>query len=80
MRLFFFFLLLLPTLSFAQSGVITGTVRDANTREALIGVSVQVVGTRAGYGHKRERLLPDRQHSARQLYLTEFVHRLPATE
>ncbi|MBF8964663.1 TonB-dependent receptor [Pontibacter sp. FD36] len=48
MRLFFFFLLLLPTLSFAQSGVITGTVRDANTREALIGVSVQVVGTQLG--------------------------------
>ncbi|SIR43749.1 TonB-dependent receptor [Pontibacter lucknowensis] len=48
MRLFFFFLLLLPTLSFAQSGVITGTVRDANTRETLIGVSVQVVGTQLG--------------------------------
>ncbi|GGG28189.1 TonB-dependent receptor [Pontibacter amylolyticus] len=48
MRFLFFFLLLLPALSFAQSGVITGTVRDANTKEALIGVSVQVVGAQLG--------------------------------
>ncbi|MBX0331623.1 TonB-dependent receptor [Pontibacter sp. HSC-14F20] len=48
MRLFLFFLLFIPTLSFAQSGVITGIVRDANTNEALIGVSVQVVGAQLG--------------------------------
>lgn len=48
MRFLFFFLLLLPALSFAQSGMITGTVRDANTKEALIGVSVQVVGAQLG--------------------------------
>ncbi|MDO6391036.1 TonB-dependent receptor [Pontibacter sp. BT731] len=48
MRFLLLFLLLLPALSFAQSGVITGTVRDANTKEALIGVSVQVVGAQLG--------------------------------
>ncbi|PVY36648.1 TonB-dependent receptor [Pontibacter virosus] len=48
MRLFFFLTLLCPVLSFAQSGVITGIVRDANTKEALIGVSVQVVGAQLG--------------------------------
>ena len=48
MRLFLFLLLFIPALSFAQSGVITGIVRDANTNEALIGVSVQVVGAQLG--------------------------------
>ncbi|TPE43382.1 TonB-dependent receptor [Pontibacter mangrovi] len=41
-------LLLLPTLALAQTGIITGTVRDRNTQEPLIGVSVQVAGTQLG--------------------------------
>ncbi|SIT75654.1 TonB-dependent receptor [Pontibacter indicus] len=48
MRFFLFLFVFLPALSFAQTGVITGTVRDANTKEALIGVSVQVVGAQLG--------------------------------
>ncbi|WP_299820607.1 TonB-dependent receptor [uncultured Pontibacter sp.] len=39
---------LLPALAFAQTGVITGTARDRNTQEPLIGVSVQVVGSQLG--------------------------------
>ncbi|MFD1186696.1 TonB-dependent receptor [Pontibacter rugosus] len=48
MRFILVFALLLPTLAFAQSGIITGTARDRNTQEPLIGVSVQVVGSQLG--------------------------------
>jgi hypothetical protein len=48
MRFLLIFCLLFPLLTYAQTGVITGTVRDANTKEALIGVSIQVVGTQLG--------------------------------
>lgn len=48
MRLLFILALLLPTLTLAQTGIITGTVRDRNTQEPLIGVSVQVAGTQLG--------------------------------
>ncbi|QNF34776.1 TonB-dependent receptor [Adhaeribacter swui] len=39
---------LLPVFSYAQTGVITGTVRDVNTQEALIGVTVQLANTQLG--------------------------------
>lgn len=45
MRLFLICLLFLSFSTFAQTGVITGTVRDRNTQEPLVGVTVQVVGT-----------------------------------
>ena len=32
----------------AQTGVITGTVRDLNTQELLIGVTIQLTGTKLG--------------------------------
>ncbi|WP_299701254.1 TonB-dependent receptor [uncultured Pontibacter sp.] len=48
MRLLFTLLFFFPLLVSAQTGVITGTVRDRNTQEALIGVSVQLVGTQLG--------------------------------
>ncbi|WP_299754267.1 TonB-dependent receptor [uncultured Pontibacter sp.] len=48
MRLVFLLLLILPAFTFAQTGLLTGTVRDRNTQEPLIGVSVQVVGTQLG--------------------------------
>ncbi|MFD2245319.1 TonB-dependent receptor [Pontibacter ruber] len=48
MRSILLFFFLLPTLVFAQTGIITGTVRDRNTQEPLIGVSVQLAGTQLG--------------------------------
>ncbi|QMU28078.1 TonB-dependent receptor [Adhaeribacter radiodurans] len=39
---------LLPVVSFAQTGIITGTVRDVNTQEALIGVTVQLPNSQLG--------------------------------
>ncbi|GAA4424409.1 TonB-dependent receptor [Pontibacter saemangeumensis] len=43
--IFFFFP---AALALAQTGVITGTVRDVNTQEPLIGVSVQLVEAQLG--------------------------------
>ncbi|MBF9255163.1 TonB-dependent receptor [Pontibacter sp. 172403-2] len=48
MRFILLLVLLLPSLTLAQSGIITGTVRDRNTQEPLIGVSVQVVEAQLG--------------------------------
>ncbi|MCJ8165104.1 TonB-dependent receptor [Pontibacter sp. E15-1] len=48
MRFILLLVFLLPMLAFAQTGLITGTVRDRNTQEPLIGVSVQVVGSQLG--------------------------------
>ncbi|WP_025604724.1 TonB-dependent receptor [Pontibacter actiniarum] len=48
MRFILLFAFLLPVFAFAQTGVITGTVRDRNTQEPLIGVSVQVVDSQQG--------------------------------
>ena len=39
---------MMPASAFAQTGMITGTVRDRNTQEPLIGVSLQVVGSQLG--------------------------------
>ncbi|MGV3641224.1 MAG: TonB-dependent receptor [Adhaeribacter sp.] len=44
----FWFLLFCPALALAQRGLITGTVRDANTQEPLIGVTLQLAGTSLG--------------------------------
>lgn len=38
----------MPCWALAQQGVITGTVRDANTQEALVGVTIQLAGTTLG--------------------------------
>ena len=46
--LLLFFTFLVPALVKAQTGIVTGIVRDANTQEPLIGVSVQLVGTQWG--------------------------------
>lgn len=48
MRLLLLLAFLLPTLVLAQEGVITGTIRDVNTQEPLIGVSVLLVGSQLG--------------------------------
>ncbi len=48
MRLILLLAFLMPTLVLAQAGIITGTVRDRNTQEPLIGVSVQVTGSQFG--------------------------------
>ncbi|WP_018477684.1 TonB-dependent receptor [Pontibacter roseus] len=49
MKLLSFLLLaMLPFITVAQTGIITGTVRDRNTQEPLIGVSVQLVGAQLG--------------------------------
>ncbi|WP_187260669.1 TonB-dependent receptor [Pontibacter beigongshangensis] len=48
MKLFLLLLLLIPRFTIAQSGVITGTVRDANTQEPLIRVIIQLRGTSLG--------------------------------
>ncbi|WP_242918624.1 TonB-dependent receptor [Pontibacter liquoris] len=48
MRFLLLIAFLLPVVSFAQTGIITGTVRDRNTQEPLIGVSVQVTGSQLG--------------------------------
>jgi hypothetical protein len=45
--LFLFFCLTFGSLA-AQNGVLAGSVRDKNTQEALIGVSIRVQGTDAG--------------------------------
>lgn len=43
-----FFLLALPYVLFAQTGIIRGTVSDGATGEPLVGVTVQVEGTTTG--------------------------------
>src|SRR5690606_14741448 len=43
-----FFLLALPYVLFAQTGIIRGTVSDSATGEPLVGVTVQVEGTTMG--------------------------------
>ena len=49
MKMLWFFLLAVFTLpAFAQEKSISGTVSDATTRESLIGVTVQVLGTTTG--------------------------------
>ncbi|OKL40492.1 TonB-dependent receptor [Pontibacter flavimaris] len=48
MRLLFLLAFILPAFAWAQTGIITGTIRDRNTQEPLIGVSVQLVGTQQG--------------------------------
>ncbi|NDK55384.1 TonB-dependent receptor [Pontibacter fetidus] len=48
MKLILLIAFLVPTFVLAQTGVITGTVRDRNTQEPLIGVSVQVTGSQFG--------------------------------
>ena len=48
MRRLLLFFFLLPTLALAQQGVITGTIRDVNTQEPLIGVSVLLADTQLG--------------------------------
>ncbi|NEM98407.1 TonB-dependent receptor [Pontibacter burrus] len=48
MRIIFLLFFFLPIISLAQTGVISGTVRDRNTQEPLIGVTVQVMGTQLG--------------------------------
>ncbi|RAU84340.1 TonB-dependent receptor [Pontibacter arcticus] len=48
MRFILILCLLLPLAVFAQTGIITGTIRDVNTQEPLIGVSVALSGTSAG--------------------------------
>lgn len=48
MRFIFLLAFLLPLLASAQTGIITGTVRDRNTQEPLIGVTVQVIGSQLG--------------------------------
>ncbi|MGV3503195.1 MAG: TonB-dependent receptor [Adhaeribacter sp.] len=48
MKFIFLLAFLFPTLAFCQTGIISGTVRDRNTQEPLIGVSVQVTGNALG--------------------------------
>jgi len=48
MRIILLLFFILPTLAMAQTGLVTGTVRDRNTQELLIGVTVQVEGTQLG--------------------------------
>ncbi|WP_347158984.1 TonB-dependent receptor [Pontibacter chitinilyticus] len=48
MRLLFILALLFPILTLAQTGVITGSVRDRNTQEPLVGVSVVLAGAQLG--------------------------------
>jgi hypothetical protein len=48
MRVLLLLVILLPSLALAQTGLITGTIRDRNTQEPLIGVSVQVIGSQLG--------------------------------
>ncbi|MER2997590.1 TonB-dependent receptor [Pontibacter populi] len=48
MRSIFLLALLLPFFASAQTGIVTGTVRDRNTQEPLIGVTVQVIGSQLG--------------------------------
>ncbi|WP_238395833.1 carboxypeptidase-like regulatory domain-containing protein [Pontibacter pudoricolor] len=48
MRAILLLVILLPSFALAQTGLITGTIRDRNTQEPLIGVSVQVIGTQLG--------------------------------
>ena len=38
----------LATLSFAQTGTVRGIIKDAKTKEALIGATVQIAGTQTG--------------------------------
>ena len=48
MRLLLLLSLLFPGFVLAQTGVITGTIRDLNTQELLIGVTIQLTGTELG--------------------------------
>ncbi|MEJ8804273.1 TonB-dependent receptor [Pontibacter sp. H249] len=48
MKLLLLLILFIPFLAHAQTGVVTGTVRDRNTQEPLIGVSVQVLDSQLG--------------------------------
>jgi hypothetical protein len=48
MRFLFLLAILFPGYVHAQTGVITGTVRDLNTQESLIGVTIQLAGTQLG--------------------------------
>ncbi len=49
MRFILVLAFLLPAFTFAQTGgVLTGNVRDVNTQEPLIGVSVQLAGSQLG--------------------------------
>ncbi|WP_146898240.1 TonB-dependent receptor [Adhaeribacter aerolatus] len=48
MRLILLLLSFLPGMVLAQSGVITGTVRDVNTQEPLIGVTIRLNNTELG--------------------------------
>lgn len=48
MRLIFLLCFFLPGVVLAQTGVITGIVRDLNTQEPLIGVTIQLLNTPLG--------------------------------
>ncbi|WP_439882747.1 TonB-dependent receptor [Pontibacter sp. MBLB2868] len=41
-------LIVLPFVCYAQTGVVTGTIRDVNTQEPLIGVTIQLGDTKLG--------------------------------
>lgn len=45
MRLFFIALGLISTVAWAQTGTISGSIKDRNTQEPLVGVSVVIEGT-----------------------------------
>ena len=49
-RFLFFFFLIVSKLSFSQTptGIVQGTIRDKNTQEALLGISVGLEGTSFG--------------------------------
>ncbi|MBO0936561.1 TonB-dependent receptor [Fibrella sp. HMF5335] len=46
----FFSLLLTATAAFSQTGVLRGTIRDGKTNEAIIGATVQIMGTATPIG------------------------------